>query len=60
MVRLILSAAGLFCIALGLEATAFGQPPTVSAVPEINPGSVASALSVLGAGLLMLRARLKK
>lgn len=58
MVRLILSAAGLICIALGLETTAFGQ--TNGVVPEIDAGSAASALSVLGAGFLMLRARLKK
>lgn len=57
MLRLILSAAGLICIVLGLETTAFARP---AGVPEIDAGSAASALSVLGAGFLMLRARLKK
>lgn len=57
MLRLILSAAGLICVVLGLETTAFARP---AGVPEIDAGSAASALSVLGAGFLMLRARLKK
>jgi hypothetical protein len=31
-----------------------------SAVPEINPGSVAAGLGLLTGGVLMMRARLRK
>ncbi|MFO0918072.1 MAG: hypothetical protein U0872_07135 [Planctomycetaceae bacterium] len=59
MVRNVLSAvcsaAGLACVVLSLENVVLAVP-----APEIDAGSAVTALSVLGAGWLMLRDRLKK
>ena len=50
---------GLALLIAGLSGTAFAVDPPTSA-PEIDPGSIASALTLLSGGLLMLSARRKQ
>jgi len=45
---------GLAALVLALEGRLLA---TVSVVPELDPGSLSGGLALLGAGILMLRAR---
>ncbi len=57
MIRFALFVMALVCVVVGMESVAHAFTPPV---PEIDAGSAASALSVLGAGFLMLRSRFRK
>lgn len=53
ILRVIAVAAGHFCLLAGLSAQAWAFEP----VPEIDPGSMASALLLLSGGFLILTGR---
>ena len=48
--------AGVVLLFVGVSAAALAQPPA----PEINAGSVGSALALLSGALLIIRARRKQ
>jgi hypothetical protein len=56
--RRVRQACGLFLILAGSAGTAFGVVPASS--PEIDPGSAASALTLLVGGMLMLVDRVRR
>ena len=50
-----LRAGGLLLVVGALAGTALAGLPPVGGVPEIDPGSMASALALLTGGMLMIR-----
>ena len=55
VLRVIAVAAGHLCLLAGLSAQAWAFEPVT--VPEIDPGSMASALMLLSGGILILTGR---
>ncbi len=55
VLRAIAVAAGSVCLLAGLSAQAWAFEP--ASVPEMDPGSMASALMLLSGGLLILTGR---
>ncbi len=53
-------AIGLMFVIASVSIVAMAGVPTVPPVPEINPASAVGALALLGGGIAVLRARLKK
>ncbi len=56
MMKRMMKGVGVFAIVLGIAGAAYSIPPVVQ-VPEINPGLVASALTLLTGGTLILLSR---
>jgi hypothetical protein len=54
------SAVALVLAALASQALAGGAPPPGGGVPEVDPGSLSSALTLLAGGVLVLRARIRR
>jgi len=59
MRHLTVTVGGLLAIALG-TARLFAAGPAVAPVPEIDGGSLTTALGLLSASILILRARRKR